>query len=134
MNKLCEPGEILAKEVERGGILVKGRNGDGHQLRHRQRHSSHRRRHSIATAPDRASAGSRASTDCGSAYRKNNSDGRSSERKETDRESAKGKEAARQSSKARTSQIECHLARRCRGHVRASLAFPIRTDGNSPER
>jgi hypothetical protein len=97
MNKLYEPGEILAKEVERGGILVKGRNGMDTNCA--------TAKGIVATGaatnrngPNRASA-DREPTDGGSAYRKNNSDGRSPERKETDRESAKGKEAARQSSK-----------------------------------
>ena len=97
MNELYEPGEILAKEVERGGIPVKGRNGMDTNCA--------TAKGIVATgaatnrnAPNRTSA-DREPTDGGSAYRKNNSDGRSSERKETDREPAKGKEAARQSSK-----------------------------------
>src|SRR6266536_3520916 len=97
MNKLCEPGKILAKEVERGGILVKGRNGMDTNCATAKGIVAT----SAATnrnAPNRTSA-DREATDGGPAYRKNNSDGRSSERKETDREPAKCKEAARQSSK-----------------------------------
>ena len=87
MNKLYKPGEILAKEVERGGILVKRRNGMDTNC---------------ATAKGIVATGAATNRNApkrGSAYGKNNSDGRSSERKETDRESAKGKESARQSSK-----------------------------------
>ena len=92
MNKLCEPGEILAKEVERSRILVKGRNGMDTNCA--------TAKGIVATgaatnrnAPNRASA-DREPTDSGSAYCKSNSDGRSAKRKETDREPAKGKEAA----------------------------------------
>jgi hypothetical protein len=88
MNKLYEPGEILAKEVERGGILVNGRNGMDANCA--------TAKGIVATgAATNRNASNRASADCkptdgGPAYRKNNSDGRSSERKETDRETAKG--------------------------------------------
>ena len=99
MNKPCEPGEILAKEVERGGVLVKGRNCMDTDCAAAK---------GIVAAgaatnsddPDCASA-DREPTNGGSANRNENADGRSAKRKETDREPAKGKEAARQSSKGK---------------------------------
>jgi len=84
MNKLCEPGEMLAKEVERGWILAKGRNGMDTNC---------------ATAKGIVATG--AATNGGSANRNENADGRSPEGKETDREPAKGKEPARQASKGK---------------------------------
>ena len=71
MNKLCEPGEILAKEVERSRILVKGRNGMDTNCATAKGIVAA----GAATnrnAPNRASA-DREPTDGGSAYRKNNS-------------------------------------------------------------
>src|SRR5205823_6636458 len=99
MNKPCEPGEILAKEVERGGVLVKGRNGMDTNCATAKGIVAA----GAATnrnAPNRASA-DREAPDGSSAYRTNNSDGRSPERKETDREPAKGKEATLQTSKGK---------------------------------
>ena len=75
MNKLCEPGEILAKEVERSRILVKGRNGMDTNCA--------TAKGIVATgaatnrnAPNRTST-DREPTEGGSTYRKNNPDGRS---------------------------------------------------------
>jgi hypothetical protein len=73
MNKLYEPGEILAKEVERGGILVKRRNGMDTNCATAKGIVAT----GVATnrnAPNRASADCQP-TDGGSAYRNENADG-----------------------------------------------------------
>ena len=90
---------MLAKEVERSRILVKGRNGMDTNCATAKGIVAA----GAATnrnAPNRASA-DREPTDGSPAYCKSNSDGCSAKRKETDREPAKGKEATRQSSKGK---------------------------------
>jgi hypothetical protein len=95
-DSLCEPRKILPEEINRGGILVKGRNNMDADCAAAQSIVA-------AGAATNRSAPNRASTESEptngrSAHRNENADGQSPKRKETDREPAKGKEAARQSS------------------------------------